>query len=386
MKQRPRQRKLPEPLDSQRGCGPHRYQQLGLWDAIAERSSPTVETNSSIPSPISSVVVSKKPRRTYSQHWTTYNAAQINEVAEVQRILNALCGWIPATTQDFGRPAAQMRDVIFCLTVKVLSGMSGRRAMHYLRDAKADGYIQGVLHYNTLSKYLLTQDFTPHLLTLIRESARPLRQFARVFAVDSSGFAVCNSQRWGDVKWDHARIMHGDKVPNSIKRKDWVKLHIASDVVSNIITAAHVTDAYGSDHNYFKPLLDETAKDFIINKVVADKAYSSRHNLALVVAKAAMPYIPFRSNTRPSKSSPSVWKRMYRLSVEEPERFESEYHVRSNVETTFSMIKRKFGERVRSKKWPATANEVLLKVLCHNLCCLVQAKYELGIDVMPGVS
>jgi hypothetical protein len=52
----------------------------------------------------------------------------------------------------------------------------------------------------------------------------------------------------------------------------------------------------------------------------------------------------------------------------------------SNVETTFSMIKAKFGERVRSKTWQAQVNEALLKVLCHNICVVIQSIYELGIE------
>jgi len=53
---------------------------------------------------------------------------------------------------------------------------------------------------------------------------------------------------------------------------------------------------------------------------------------------------------------------------------------RSNVETTFSTIKAKFGERLRSKSVVAQTNEVLCKVLCHNLCCVIQSIYELGIE------
>jgi transposase len=56
------------------------------------------------------------------------------------------------------------------------------------------------------------------------------------------------------------------------------------------------------------------------------------------------------------------------------------YHRRSNVETTFSMIKAKFGEKLRSKTATAQANEVLCKVLCHNLCVLIQSMYEFGIE------
>jgi transposase len=56
------------------------------------------------------------------------------------------------------------------------------------------------------------------------------------------------------------------------------------------------------------------------------------------------------------------------------------YHKRSNVETTFHMIKSKFGQRLRSKTMTAKINEALCKVLCHNLCVVIQSQLELGIE------
>lgn len=44
------------------------------------------------------------------------------------------------------------------------------------------------------------------------------------------------------------------------------------------------------------------------------------------------------------------------------------------------MIKAKFRDHVRSKTDVAMQNEVLCKILCHNICCLIQAMYELGIE------
>jgi hypothetical protein len=44
------------------------------------------------------------------------------------------------------------------------------------------------------------------------------------------------------------------------------------------------------------------------------------------------------------------------------------------------MIKAKFGDRLRSKTVTAQTNEALCKVLCHNLCVLVQSIFELGIE------
>jgi hypothetical protein len=37
-------------------------------------------------------------------------------------------------------------------------------------------------------------------------------------------------------------------------------------------------------------------------------------------------------------------------------------------------------ERLRSKTLTAQVNEVLCKVLCHNICCLIQSSYELGVE------
>ena len=72
---------------------------------------------------------------------------------------------------------------------------------------------------------------------------------------------------------------------------------------------------------------------------------------------------------------------MYHYFSYNTERFMSHYHKRSNVETTFSMIKAKFRDHVRSKTDAAMINEVLCKIICHNICCLIQESHELGIDV-----
>ena len=59
--------------------------------------------------------------------------------------------------------------------------------------------------------------------------------------------------------------------------------------------------------------------------------------------------------------------------------FLKHYHQRSNSESTFSALKRKIGEAVKSKSETAQKNEVLAKVLAYNLTVLVAAFHELGI-------
>ena len=54
-------------------------------------------------------------------------------------------------------------------------------------------------------------------------------------------------------------------------------------------------------------------------------------------------------------------------------------HKRSKVESTFSAIKRMFGDAVMSRSDAGMVNEVLCKFLCHNLTCLIQEEETLGI-------
>ena len=58
----------------------------------------------------------------------------------------------------------------------------------------------------------------------------------------------------------------------------------------------------------------------------------------------------------------------------------SRYHKRSNVESTFSAIKRKLSNSVMSRSDAGMVNEVLCKLLCQNLTCLIQEQETLGIS------
>ena len=114
-------------------------------------------------------------------------------------------------------------------------------------------------------------------------------------------------------------------------------------------------------------------------EVRADMAYLSRKNLQIIVDNGAIPFIPFKSNSQANKKGSMVWSKMYQFCKEKPQEFFEHYHRRSNVETTFSMIKQKFGKEVVSRNFTSQTNEVLLKILCHNICCLISAYFEKNI-------
>ncbi|HTV74660.1 MAG TPA: transposase [Candidatus Acidoferrales bacterium] len=315
-------------------------------------------------------------RFTYRQEWPAYNAAQTHEKEHVAAFLHGLCAAIDNPPQQGrGRPRLPLSDAVFCAVMKVYGGTSGRRASVDMRDYATKGYIDKAPHYNSIFNILESPALTPILKTMIEESARPLRLVESDFAVDSSGFSTTVYARWFDHKYGR------EKVAN-----EWVKAHIMIGVKTNVVTSAEVTAAYQHDYAHLQPLLARTTKSFNVAAVSADKAYLGHDNLDAIVGAGAFPLIPFKSNSTRygmnshSKESRALWRRMHDFFTHNREEFLQHYHKRSNVETTFHMIKSKFGSRVRSKTPVAQTNEVLCKVLCHNLCCLVSAFYELGIE------
>ncbi|MDQ3907409.1 MAG: transposase [Acidobacteriota bacterium] len=153
-------------------------------------------------------------------------------------------------------------------------------------------------------------------------------------------------------------------------------------VKTNIVMSVEVSRRYSNDSPYFKPLYDRTARNFTLREVSADKGYDSFSNRVHALAKGTAPYIPFRETTTGASYSQKgeLWKRMYHLYKYNAEVFNAHYHKRSNVEATFGMIKSRFGERLRSKTDRAQINEALCKVLCHNICVVIQSIHELGIE------
>src|SRR5262249_51855532 len=121
-----------------------------------------------------------------------------------------------------------------------------------------------------------------------------------------------------------------------------------------------------------------TAQHFHVAEVVADKAYASYKNFDAIAKIGATPFIPLKSNHTASRGG--LWSKAYHYYHFHRDSFLEHYHKRSNVETTFHMIKSKFLDHVFSKSEIAMRNEVYCKILCHNICCLIQSIYELGIE------
>ena len=307
----------------------------------------------------------------FTRAWPAYNAAQVHEADLFDALLRELCDTVPQPPQAIGRPRLPLSDMLYGMGLKVYSTLSTRRAMSDIRSAVDAGRMGAEPSFSTPIRYFERPDVTPVLRELIQASALPLRNVEMDFAIDSSGFASTSYNRWFDHKWGEAK-----------KAVQWVKVHLMCGVQTNIITAADATASQSADSPYLPEFVGITARNFRIREVSADMAYSSRRNLHAVDDAGGTAYIPFKTGAvakpKGGKADP-LWAQMYHLFTLREAEFNRHYHKRSNVETVFHMMKAKFGDKVRAKTPTAQVNEALTKVLCHNICVLVQAMFALGV-------
>jgi hypothetical protein len=156
-------------------------------------------------------------------------------------------------------------------------------------------------------------------------------------------------------------------------------------VKTNVVTAIEIAGRATNDGTQLPALVETTARYFPLGDVSAHKGYGTVRNADTIASHGGTPFIAFKSNhtgkgghSKPTGSG--AWGKMYGYFVYRRDEFMAHYHQRSNVGTTFSMIKRKFGDSLRTKTDVAMVNEVLCKVLCHNLVVLIHEMYELGIS------
>jgi transposase len=305
----------------------------------------------------------------YTQDWQAYDQAQTHQKELFMQLLRDVSSTIPQPEYTFGRPKLPLADMIFASAFKVFSTFSLRRFTTDMQIAKERGLIEKVPHFTSVGNYMENPELTPIIKDLITITSLALASVETDFTIDSSGFGTSRFVKW-----------YNHKYGKEVDTRAWVKAHLVCGVKTNIVTAVELTMTNEHDTKFLPELVMQTAQNFTVKEVSGDKAYSSRANLELINELGAVPYIPFKKGTTGRAKNAPTWKKMYHYFEFKNEEFLEHYHKRSNAETTFHMIKSKFGDAVRSKIEVAQVNEVLLKVLCHNICVVIQEMFELGIE------
>ncbi len=303
--------------------------------------------------------------------WNKYNQSQTQEKTLFMKLLGELCLTMdkPNDNNFSGYDIRSFSGRIFCMAMKVYLGTSSRRMISDLRMCQRLGYINQVPHFNSVLNYFNNRSMKKVLKYLIELSAMPLAQLERKFAVDASGIGMHQYDKWSSIRTRHK------------EHRKYKKIHVIYGVLTNVAVSCKVTQGTANDSPHFAELLQRAADNWDIEEVTADMAYSSRRNLKLVLDVGAIPFIPFKKNAVAKQRGFEVWNKMYNYFKNHQEEFLRHYHKRSNAETGFYMIKTKFGEFVKAKNDIAQENEILVKILCHNICVLIQEMFLQNVDI-----
>ncbi len=305
-----------------------------------------------------------------TQNWSAYTQAQKSEKLLLMSTLREMLDYLVIKEHArVGRPSADFKDIAFSLLLKTYTGLSSRRLISDLEIAKQQGFISKVYDFTILMDYMRDPRMQRIFEELYKLAALCVKPLETDFAVDSSGFSTSQFGRWFDHKWG-----------KETERRQWVKAHIMVGTVTNTITSIEITDGHSADSPRFERLVKDTAKDFNVKEVSADKAYLSKKNLEIVVDINAVPYIPFKKSSVNKSRGCQIWKKMYKHFHENKQQFMEKYHKRSNVESTFNMLKQKFGSTLKTKSLQSQTNEILAIVVCHNICVLIQEYHENNIE------
>ena len=178
-----------------------------------------------------------------------------------------------------------------------------------------------------------------------------------VIAMDSTGIKVTNRGQWMREKWD-------------VRKKGYLKIHIAVNIKSKKILSMKVTDEHVHDSKALPELVENIIKsNKIISKLFGDGAYDGNDIFRYLGDNGILPCIKVRKNSRVG------WKKgnfLRNLSVlaqrNDLQKWKDSvsYGQRWIVETVFSAIKRMFGEYVYSVRLKNMVQEMMLKASLYN--------------------
>jgi len=134
----------------------------------------------------------------------------------------------------------------------------------------------------------------------------------------------------------------------------------------------------GLYYPYFKGLVDRTTDaGFTMKEVSEDKGYLGADNMLATLQRGAVPYIPFKTNSVPQSNytpKSQLWTRMYHFYMMNRPEFLEHYNSGGMPHDQIEVW-----AETSSKTLTAQINEALCKVLCHNLCVVIQSMHELNI-------
>jgi transposase len=232
--------------------------------------------------------------------------------------------------------------------------------------------LKNVPHYSTLcyaQERLLEDGKFQRLLAAVWEFARQQRLIDTrpEVAIDATG-----------LESRHVSAHYVDrKGYRRFKRKKWPKLTAVAHTATHLIAGVVVSQGPSQDSPQFPDAIKQAATHLHPDRVLGDKGYDGEHNHRLCREELGIrsTIIPINKRNRGRKWPKSKYRRQMRRRF-----FKRKYGQRWQVESVFSRHKRRLGSALTARSEATQRNEMLFRVLTHNLMILRRTRSRFSTE------
>jgi Transposase DDE domain len=163
----------------------------------------------------------------------------------------------------------------------------------------------------------------------------------------------------------------GKSASGKQKKSSFPKLALLCDCLSHLTLSLRTDRGPGADHGYFKPLLDDAAALFSIDRLLADAGFDAEsHHAYARDEHGTVAIIPAQIGRPTAKPPAGRYRRRMKTRWDQ---YKKRYGQRWQVETVNSMLKRLLGSALRAAKHWSRCREMTLRLLTLNIMILAGA-------------
>jgi len=287
---------------------------------------------------------------------------RLKSIVRSSRILKYSC--------KFSKKIYTQHQLLLLLILKLKSKKDYREFMEevaFNNDLYQLLELHGLPHFTTLIKFL--KRFDTNLFDRILLQIVYTVEIEEInVGIDGTGFSSSYSSKY--------LVMRINRISSY---KNFMKLSVAVDTNKQLILCMKSRKSPSNDNKDFIPLLKKLPP-VQVNNVMADKGYDCEVNHRFIRDELnAEPLIPVKKNIAGCHNN-KLRKRMKRRFESDPACLKS-YHQRSKVETVFSVMKRKFGDVLFSRKTEIKKKELKMRAIIYNVYRITQDENPYVLEV-----
>ena len=250
---------------------------------------------------------------------------------------------------------------LFLLIAKEHSKYGYRMFVESLYDSKLPQYIslKKIPHFTTLQKF--AQRLEAKLLSkLIFLTQHLFKEHGTFFGADSTGMEL-----------DHASAHYCKRIDREKPVKGFVNLNMISDLYNKIILVTKIRKKRRHDCSDFMPMFNKV-KSLDFDFFVADKGYDSNENHKAIFEAGKDSLISLKNKDLPIYKTSGRYRKLAKREFEY-----GLYTQRELTESIFSSLKKKYGSKLRARKFKTQKVELLFKILAYNIERAIRSVIEI---------